>query len=394
MAGKKIKSNQRFMLKGSLKKGGFDRWRLVTCANSCSTGEERTFFIEYYFVNPFLSPDECILGFKSRIGSSAADLQYALAGTEAAKSLKGESLVQPSFVMVKAGVLGPDGGRHMNRYVPFSSVHFGKNECIFSLGPMENPFTVLSDDYTFGKIQVSKADLMEHPEYLCDAGNIEWDLRFDSKSLFAADYKSRDVSWNCLGPLTYFTGTIILDGEKFAVNPRTSFGYYDKIFGREFVNPFFHLHSSNFTSIISGNKLTGSCFAVQGEFNGTLSVLTELDGKKLVFNAFDSKKYELTFDCSKMPGPSEDGIKLHWTVSVHDKKYVLDIDVFASADSVFVRDYETPDGARKLMKVLGGANGTGELRLYKKIKKNLELIEHVKVENSVCEYGNIELPEL
>ena len=59
---------------------------------------------------------------------------------------------------------------------------------------------------------------------------------------------------------------------------------------------------------------------------------------------------------------------------------------------MFVRDYESPAGGRKVLKLLGGGTGTGEIRLYKQIKKNLELIEHATVTNAVCEFGNIELP--
>lgn len=380
------------MIKGSLKKMGFDRWRLVTCANSAATGEERTFFIEFYFLNPFLSPAECVLGYKSRYGKTSADLQYALAGTDSAKSMQGESMVLPSFVMVKAGYHSVHGGKQINSYFPINQVRFGKADYIFEAGQENSPQVVLSDDFTSGSVQVLPDELIDHPEYLCDSGYLSWELRFDSKMHFASDYKSKEVSWSCLGPRTLFSGSFTLDGQKYIVNPRSSFGYYDKIWGREFINPFYHLSSSNFTSLISGKKLTESCFAVQGEFKKALTVLSDIEGRKIEFNATNSKKYELTFDCTKMPCEDEE-IRLHWTVSVHNKKYVLDIDIFSSTESVFVRDYETPDGERKLMKVLGGANGYGEVRLYKKIKKNLELIEHVKVENALCEYGNIEIPE-
>ena len=56
MAAKKICRNEKLQLKGSLKKNGFDRWRLVTNAVSSVSGEEKTFFIEFYAVNPALSP--------------------------------------------------------------------------------------------------------------------------------------------------------------------------------------------------------------------------------------------------------------------------------------------------------------------------------------------------
>ena len=57
---------------------------------------------------------------------------------------------------------------------------------------------------------------------------------------------------------------------------------------------------------------------------------------------------------------------------------------------MLVRDYELPYGNHKVQKILSGSEGNGELRIYKKIKKNLELIHHAKIENCVCEYGNVE----
>ena len=56
---------------------------------------------------------------------------------------------------------------------------------------------------------------------------------------------------------------------------------------------------------------------------------------------------------------------------------------------MFVRDYEMPEGRRKLLKILGGT-GNGEIRIYKKIGKNLELLEHANVYDSICEFGQTE----
>ena len=74
MVAQKNTSNERYMLKGSLRKNGFDRWRLVTSGRDAENGEERVFFIEFYVVNPLLSPDECQLGFKSRVNNSEEEL--------------------------------------------------------------------------------------------------------------------------------------------------------------------------------------------------------------------------------------------------------------------------------------------------------------------------------
>ena len=118
MAAKKICRNEKLQLKGSLKKNGFDRWRLVTNAVSSVSGEEKTFFIEFYAVNPALSPKECVLGFKNRFNKSTEDFQYVLPGSETAKNFTSQTYVSPSFFMIKAGVLkNPDVDAAMAMHV-------------------------------------------------------------------------------------------------------------------------------------------------------------------------------------------------------------------------------------------------------------------------------------
>ena len=55
--------------------------------------------------------------------------------------------------------------------------------------------------------------------------------------------------------------------------------------------------------------------------------------------------------------------------------------------SAFVRNIEYPEGGRKLMKLIAGGDGTGEIRLYKCLRKDLELIEHARIGNALCEFG-------
>ena len=89
--------------------------------------------------------------------------------------------------------------------------------------------------------------------------------------------------------------------------------------------------------------------------------------------------------------PSDaDGDKLHWTVSVHKKKLVIDVDIYCKTTEMFVRDYEVPQSSKKLLKVLGGGTGFGEIRIYKKTGQNLELMEHANVLDCICEYGTID----
>ncbi len=55
--------------------------------------------------------------------------------------------------------------------------------------------------------------------------------------------------------------------------------------------------------------------------------------------------------------------------------------------SALKRNIEYPEGGRKLMKLIAGGDGTGEIRLYKCLRKDLELIEHARIGKALCEFG-------
>ncbi len=116
-ASKKYSHYENYLLKGKFRRNGFERWRYVFTGLNRTTGDQRTFFIELYYINPLISPDKPILAQKSRPKISESDLQYALAGTASAQSVSQEFSVQPSYVLVKAGVYGV-GGRQFNKFFP------------------------------------------------------------------------------------------------------------------------------------------------------------------------------------------------------------------------------------------------------------------------------------
>ncbi len=388
-----VSNNERYMLKGSLKKNGFDWWRVVTSAVSHTTGEECIFFIEFYVVNPALSPQDCVLGFKNRFARTESDLHSALAGTEAAHKIEAETYVLPSFAMVKAGIYGEDG-KQINAYYPTGSIETDKQSTVIKLSSANKEPCALTTDSCYGSVSVNATDLESQPELLSQSGSMSWNLHYTKQFSFSPNYKSKTFHWSSYGARTTFEGHIVFDGEEFDVIPEKSYGYIDKNWGKEFPSPFFHLNSSSFTSIINGKTLKSSTFVAQGVFNKRLSVLTSIEGLNIEFNASKRKKYFLNYDCSEMPVEDDVPPKLHWSISVNNKRYVVDIDVFCHTTSMFLRDYELPFGNRKVMRILGGGTGEGELRIYKQIHKNLELIEHVRMANVICEYGNIELPTM
>ena len=373
-----------YVLKGRLRSEGFERWRYVFSAFSPSKGTERTFFIELYIVNPAVSPKTAVISQKSRLVASESDLQYMLAGTASAEKASEEVAVQPSYVLVKVGALGV-GGKQMNKFyapVQFSFVKssgaFKVGECLFSTNALS------------GSVSVSPQELRVRPELLCNPGAMSWELKFERPIECAPLYNRKKTVWLPIGVKSLFSGSVHFDNEEYVVLPKSSNGYIDKSWGVRPNSPYFHLSSSKMTSIISGRAMHNSCFALEGEFGGKLCATLVLEGERFsVENRGIFKKDVILHDCSQLED-GESGEKVHWTVSIHKGKFVIDIDVYCPGNELFVRDYEMPHGERCLLKILAGGTGSGEIRFYKKIGKNLELLEHANIFDAICEFGQME----
>lgn len=384
---KKTSRNFRTQLNGAQKKSGICTWRFVFSGIEKVTGQERRFFIELCTINPSLSPNEMLLGYKPRVNITADDLQNVLSGTLSAQKIRSESFVVPSYIVVRAGVLGP-GAKQVCDYSAARDVSISTKEF-----HVETSHAVFTEDKLTGRMDCSPGDIQEHPEYLCDSGIISWELRYEIRKDFTEGYNGKNCIWNAIGGRTVFAGIFSLDGKEYEVIPKKSQGYIDHFIGKDVVYPWIHLSSCNLTSVISGKTLTESTFAVQGIFDNRVSAVVDLEGRIVVFEADKGKRaFESFWDFTQMP-EGEGGEKLHWTISLHNKTHVVDIDVFCPAGQMYVRSIEVPEGKRKVLKMLSGGTGSGEIRLYKRIRKNLELIEQAHIAGCVCEYGQLEEPE-
>ena len=70
--------------------------------------------------------------------------------------------------------------------------------------------------------------------------------------------------WQCEGMKTAFEGKVVLNGEEYLVSKEDSYGYADKIWGRDFTNPWVWLSSNDLTRKSTGEKLTDSAFVIGG----------------------------------------------------------------------------------------------------------------------------------
>lgn len=382
----KFSKQYRYGFTGSKKKLGINYWRFFFNGLEANTAVEQMFFIELEMLNPWQSPSETLLGFKPRVKITEEDLQYALAGTAAAKSLETESMVQPSYCALRVGKLG-ENTKQLCTYFTVKEMQFNSKTFEITIG---NKF--FSEDKISGFLNVSEEELQEHPEYLCDAGYVNWNLTYNHRKTFINGYNNNGFTWFPYGIQTMFAGSINFDGIDYIVDPRRSYGYVDRCWGKNLPSTWFHISASNLSSIITGKSLFNSSFSIQGAFEDKISFLGDFEGTDIVFCADERKhNFSVIWDCSQMPeseNPEEN--QLHWSVSLHNKIWVIDIDLYCRIKDLNNRTIETPEGNRKVLNMLEGGTGVGEIKLYKRVHNTLEQIENAKINKAICEYGHVE----
>ncbi len=376
---KKAIKNNGYKLKGSLKKCGFDRWRYFFNGINAASGEERLFFIELMSENPALSFDHTVLPKseeEEKLDSS--DLQAALAGNIEIKAPQKKSVL-PSYACVRAGVFG-SRPKQLNRFFANSELDWQKRG--FGVKACGCAF---SDNSLQGVLAITEIESRSFTEWETAAGRMEWNLKYERDFDAPEAFSKNGSHWLAGGLTARFSGMVTIDGQEYAVSPDHSFGYVEKSWGTALPVPFMHISSSRLTSIFTGKVMKDSGFALEGDFDGRLVASAKFEDEYFGFGPQQkTKKYNCQWSCVRTP--TNDGSEeLHWSASVNCKKYILDVDVFCPASEMLVKDYWLSDGS--LLKVLCGGSGSGEIRLYKQVKKSLELIQHAKILGASCEYG-------
>ena len=328
------RKKNRFMLTKSYKKSGFDLWRHNFTAYSKKTGEAKTFFIEVYIVNPAVSPET--------VSFENAD-----------SIIKKDS--KPCFLMLKAGCWG-EKGKQLHAFYPIDALQINKRK----LNIRSDNF-LLTESELFGSIEVMPTEMRMHPEYMSDSGSIKWKIKMDKKIAFdPKSCKTYPVSnWYVQGSKTMYGGTILLDGEEYAIVPQKSYGHADKIWGKDFPNPFLWLSSCNLISIITGTYLPGSCFDVGG------SILHKNSKSLQVFYCQQNQSYYFSKSGIKY-SYTENKDTCHWTVTAENTKNLLDVEIFCNKKDMIQKRYLNIHGSISFDKFWSGGNGSGEVRLYKK----------------------------
>lgn len=362
-----------FMLDGPFKYKGYDWWWHSFTGINLSTGEEKSFFVEFFTCNPGLG------GFEPLLGQLPINKK------------KG---IRPSYLMVKAGCWGEDHAQ-LHRFFPWTDVR---------LHPTA-PFIVKADDCLCsdkclrGKVSVSPQEAADHPEWMSDAGEISFDLKVNKKVAFNVGYgaskplrmlKAFEMYWHAEGMKTFYDGYVTYNGVRYEVIPEKSYGYADKNWGSNFTSPWVWLSSNDLISKRTGRQLKNSVFDIGG---GRPKVyFVPLERKLLSAFLYQGEEFEFNFSKfwtktrTKFVG-KETKDEILWHVRQSNKDALMDVKIRCKKKDMLLVNYEAPDGKKKHNRLWNGGNGSGIIKLYRRTPKGLILIDVIEARHVGCEYG-------
>ena len=361
------------MLRGPLAHNGYDWWWHSFTAQDAETGENKAFFVEFFICNPALAEDKPVLG---QLPENR------------------ESGKKPSYLMVKAGSWRKDHAQ-LHRFFSLRDV---------KLHP-QAPYSVIaadceaSDTVLKGSVRVSKEEAAAHPEWMCDAGEMEWDLTIDKQIAFNVGYGAskplRDAEafamyWHAEGMKSAFQGTVVFNGRKYIVTPEKSYGYADKNWGRDFTSPWVWLSSNCLKSKLTGETLKNSVFDIGG---GRPKIyFIPLDRRLLGAFYYEGKEYDFNFShvwllVKTEFSFTEDEKEVHWHVRQENVNAAMETEISCKKEDMLLVNYESPDGKKRHNKLWNGGTGYGTVKLFEKKNENLVLVDEIEATHVGCEYG-------
>jgi hypothetical protein len=193
--------------------------------------------------------------------------------------------------------------------------------------------------------------------------------------------------WHAEGIKTQYSGTIEMDGVEYEVIPEKSFGYADKNWGADFTSPWLWISSCNLTSLITGKKLNNSAFEAGGGKPKAFGI--SLPRKLLIGLYYEGKMYEYNFarfwnNVHQEFGFKEGKEENEWFINASNWNSKIEMKLYCKRDEMLLFNYEAPTGNKLHTRLWNGGSGYGEIKL---MKKDGTLIDHIKIENAGCEYG-------
>ncbi|KAJ3117871.1 hypothetical protein HK100_000725 [Physocladia obscura] len=350
----------------SLKTNGYDWWWHNFVAVSRVDKSLRPFFIEYYIINPGLTPDSVTLGCDGKN--------------------------RPSYAMMKVGTWGKDAVQLHNFYPPaqFKASHENMEVSIGS--------NFANDTQLKGSVHVSEAD-SARPEFFSDAGSISWDLTANKILSFDTGYATRkpfrstnllEMSWFVRGMKTEYSGTVTFNNQIYDVFPDRSYGYQDKNWGTEYTNPWIWLSCNKFVSRNTRQQLNLTSLDVGGGRVriGGISVGTQI----LLAFYYEGVLHEFSFTnplllSSVTPIITQTDTHVTWKIEAKNINSKVELDFSAEKSLGLKINYESPDGNIKHKNLHNFGYAKGTLKFYTKSNFSYILVDTLDGDMGGAEYG-------
>ena len=367
-----------YLLQGAMARKGYMRWWHSFTGVQPETGETRTFFVEYFIINPGLGSEQPILGqhpyFKKRD-------------------------MRPSYVMIKAGAFPGKAadnqelvGKQLHAFFPISSLKIAKDPLIIQA---EDCF--YSENHISGRVDVTTKEA-RHLSLMTDEGSMEWDLEvhkavachtgFLSNAFFTA-LNALTSFWHAEGIRTFYKGSVTLDGISYQVTPENSYGYADKHWGKSYNRPWLQLASCHLISERTGHELKHSALAMDGCSPKFLCF--PLKRRLMLQLTYTGEDFEFHFAkpgsfCRCKWNIKETNKRYIWHIMAQNKSAVIKISGSCRKEEMLPLRYEAPDGSKAEVPLSGGRSGYGSLQIYRRTPAGKQLLDSLTYENALFFY--------
>ncbi|GMO60206.1 MAG: hypothetical protein Ta2A_06300 [Treponemataceae bacterium] len=364
--------------KGFFKKNNFSWWRFIFTGFHAATGEAKTFFIEYGIINPYLMPktaDKKITENVHRKISLLDSASMQIVNSDAHILMRAGSYEKNGKNIEKIFPVGNFSVLKDNIYISFAECILGGNKIAGSILQSRHKKTG----------NAASPNISLPPS---QTGSINWNLQSVEERCYPMKINLQKTTWTSFIKKPQLTGSINFDGDEYDVLGETAVSYIDFIRASVFPEKWFNLASASLQSVISAKQLQNTFFSVRGIFNKSTIINAVIEGKKYDFSF---RNPFLKYTHSENYTETEN--VLHWSCSTQSGIFLLDIDVFCPREEMHSKTYKIPQTGKeekKVLSILSGATGKGELKLYKKSGKTLEQIEIANLDHVICEYGGIE----
>lgn len=354
-----------YMLRGGLAKKGYMRWWHSFRGTTPGENKSRTFFVEYFLMNPGILNSKIVLS-----------------GKEA------------SFCMIKAGVFpeGEDEGIQMNAYYPITSLRVTQDPFYVKMGQSS-----FSETHIAGSVWISERKAMDS-NWETDSGSMEWNLDLCKNIAchtgpisgpICTLLNAVDSFWHGEGIKSQYQGTVTLNGEIYEVEPETCYGYADKHWGRKYHQPWLQLSGNQLISEKTGKALKYSAFAVDGCYTRFFGL--QLNPKLMIQLTYTGEDFEFSFarplSLSRIKWNKKRTAKrIIWQIKAVNRKAMIKCSISCPRKTLFSIDYKSPDMQQSGTSLMASGEATGIIELYRKSSEGYQKIDTLRFEHGISEY--------